>query len=311
MPTIFDSVVTKENDHTNLLRNLMERNSKVAASILSCLMERPVSDSEAATFDYQTHQSFRGPDGREIPDILVTGNAVRCIIEAKVDPNLNLTPRQQSGYINCFPANGERHLSFVVPYDWKHGNDVEVVRSTLQGSGIRVSPLHYWREVIDALQTASKELKDEVLNEAVTFWKWRFEPVHMTSDERLSLQAWSASNYSAIRKLEKTIDQARELFAERGIETEPEISLIESHGFYIKRGGFYLLFVGIWTKAPFPLSFCYHLTKSNWLRPRTTPEMPVTVDNHYLWKLEPESWDNPENIYTAVSSVVDSCWPSQ
>jgi hypothetical protein len=86
MPTIFDNVVTKENGHTNLLRNLMERDAKVAASILSCLMGRSVPDSEAATFDYNTQQLFQGPDGREIPDILVTGKAVHCIIEAKVDP---------------------------------------------------------------------------------------------------------------------------------------------------------------------------------------------------------------------------------
>lgn len=309
MPTIFDSVVTKENDHTNLLRNLLERDSKVAASILSLLIERPVADSEAATFEYQTQQSFRGPDGREIPDILVTGNKVHCIIEAKVDPYLYLTDAQQCGYKNSFPGSDERHLTFLVPNDWKYPTEIETVRTALEGSGIRVS-CHRWPELIDALETASKEPGDEVLNEAVKFWKGRFELDKMTPDERLSLSTWPVSNYSAIRKLQKTIEQARKLFTERGFETELETSGIEYYGFYIKRGRYYLLWVGIWTKAPTPLSFAYHLTKSIWMRPRTAPEMPLTVDNHHLWKLESETWDNPENIYSKVRSVVDSGWPT-
>ena len=49
MSTIFDNVVTKENDHTQLLRNIMERHPKAAKAVLSYLMEREVSEVEAAS----------------------------------------------------------------------------------------------------------------------------------------------------------------------------------------------------------------------------------------------------------------------
>jgi hypothetical protein len=167
MSTIFDSVVTKENDHTNLLRNIMERHPKAAATVLSYLLNRNVSEVEAASLEFRTQHSFSGVNGREIPDILVEGHSFRCLIEAKVDPALELTPGQAGGYQACFMGNGERHLSFLVPNDWKHTASAEQVRTLLPDTvSVRIS---YWRELVRRLDNVSKSLTDEVLNEAISF----------------------------------------------------------------------------------------------------------------------------------------------
>jgi hypothetical protein len=50
MATVFDNIVTKENDHTNLLRSIMERHPKASATILSCLLTPlEISETEAAS----------------------------------------------------------------------------------------------------------------------------------------------------------------------------------------------------------------------------------------------------------------------
>lgn len=304
MSTVFDSVVTKENDHTNLLRNIMERHPKAAAAVLSHLLSRDISEVDAASLEFTTQHPFSGFNGREIPDILVEGRNFHCLIEAKVDPVLELTDGQKRGYRDCFPYTGDCHLSFLVPNEWKHIASLEQVRTVLPSTiSIHIS---YWRELIRRLEQVSKSLTDEVLNEAINFWKWRFQLEHMTPQERESLNPWTEEKYSAIRKLEKTLAQAKGLFDARNFETELGTSDTDSYGFYIKRGRSYILWIGIWTKSPTPLSFGFHSKESNWLRPGELPLAPSTAYDHHLWPLESETWDDPEKIYAKVNSFLQS-----
>jgi hypothetical protein len=303
MSTIFNSVVTKENDHTNLLRNIMERHPRTAAAVLSYLLDRNVSEVEATSFEFRTQHSFSGVNGREIPDILVEGPSFRCLIEAKVDPALELTDGQKGGYQGCLEGKGERHISFLVPNDWKHAADVEQVRSLLPANVFVHTS--YWRELIGTLEDASKSLADDVLSEAIRFWKWRFELEHMTPQERESLNSWSGEKYTAIRKLEKTVIQAKGLFDARNFETELEASYSDGYGFYVKRAQKYLLWIGIWAKSPTPLSFGFHTTSSRWLRPEKLPSAPMNAQDHYLWPLEVETWDDPEKVYAKVTSFLE------
>jgi hypothetical protein len=304
MSTIFDNLVTKENDHTQLLRNIMERDPKTAAAVLSHLICRDVSEVEAASLEFRTQCSFSGVNGREIPDILVEGSGFRCLIEAKVDPTLELTDGQKAGYQACLKGDGELHLAFLVPSDWKHTASGEQVQ-TLVPATVRVHT-SYWQELIGKLDEISASLTDNVLIEAIRFWKWRFQLEQMTTQERESLESWSAERYSAVRKLEKTISQAKGLFDARNFETELETSFTDSYGFYIKRAPKYLLWVGIWTAAQVPLSFGFHANSRRWLRPANHLPVPINVQNHLMWPLESETWDNPEKLYAKVKSFLDT-----
>lgn len=305
MSTIFDNVVTRENDHTQLLRNIMERDPKAAAAVLSYLINRDVSEVEAASLEFRTQCLFLGVNGREIPDILVEGSGFRCLIEAKVDPTLELTEPQKAGYQACLEGDGERHLAFLVPSDWKHTASAEQVQN-LAPAPVRVH-ISYWRELIDRLDTIFAPLADDVLIEAIRFWKWRFQLEQMTSQEREFLESWSAEKYSAVRKLEKTISQARGLFDARdNFETELETSFTESYGFYIKRTPKYLLWIGIWTPSQVPLSFGFHTKSRQWLRPANHLSAPIKVQDHFMWPLESETWDNPEKLYSKVKSFLDT-----
>lgn len=305
MRTIFDSLVTKENDHTNLLRNVMGQHPQAAASILTFLVGRDVSVAEAAALEFHTQHLFLGLDGREVPDLLVEGPNFRCLIEAKVDPDVPMTQAQASGYRGCFESVGERYLCFLAPEDWKHAKWAEQVEKSVKDV-IKVR-LCTWRELIERLEETSETLNNPILDEAISFWKWRFEVLAMSSTEKEFLNAWSGEQYSAFRKLEKSIDQTKKLFDARGYETESETSFTESYGFYIKRGRSYQLWIGIWTESPSPLSYGFHPTGSRWLRPNPIPASPLeTRDGYRLWPLDPETWDAPEKIFSSVKSFLDS-----
>jgi hypothetical protein len=305
MGTIFEGVVRKENDHTNLLRNVMEKNQLAAASALSYLLEKKVSDTDAESFEFRTQCSFLTASGREIPDLLVAGQDFRCIIEAKTDPELLLTSAQKNGYKACFESAGERHLCFLVPDRWKGLKDVEQVRTSLQSVDIFVH-VRGWRGLAAELNDTARSLGDAILIEATDFWKWKFEGESMSPEEKEFLSAWSGKQYKALRKLQKSIDQARNLFDAQGYETELETSYTDSYGFYLKRARFYLLWVGIWTPSPVPLSYGYHATKSIWRRPNPIPVSPISVQSYNLWPLGPETWDSPEKIFETVKSFIDS-----
>lgn len=309
MRTVFDSLVKKENDHTNLLRDVMERHPRAASSALTYLLGRDVLDAEAAGLEFRTQCSFFGPDGRAVPDLLVEGPNFLCLIEAKIDPELGLSYQQQNGYKVCFKPLGvrEQHLCFLLPDDWKHSKNVEPVRESLNSAGIAVHERN-WRGLIKKLDETSKTLGDPILIEAITFWKWRFEIQTMSSTDKEFLSSWSGEQYSAFRKLEKSVDQARKLFDARDdYETEPETQYTVSYGFYIKRGHRYLLWIGIWTESPTPLSYGFHPTKEVWLRPNPIPASPLsTKDGYRLWPLGPETWDAPEKIYSSVKYFLES-----
>lgn len=307
MPTIFDRIVTKENDHTNLLRNLMDRNARFAAAVMSRAIGRKLLEEEITSLTFDTQQFFVTDSAREIPDLVIAGENIHCIIEAKIDPFLGLTEGQRNGYRNCFPSKGERYLAFLVPDDWKHKKDIDAVRSQQQ-DGISVSDFK-WSQLIKICESICGGQPDEMLSHALEFWKWRFQPTNMNTDERKVLEGWSPTIYHAIRKLEKTVDQAKKLFDTRGFTTEAETGGIGYHGFYIRHEGRYILWVGIWTDAKAPLAYGYDAAvRKTWIKPSERPPNAERAKSFNLWQLGPECWGDPENIFDTVSAFLKTYW---
>jgi hypothetical protein len=307
MTTVFDNIVTKENDHTHLLRSLMERHSAVAVAVLSHLFQLQVSEVEAANLSFRAQSSYLSELGREIPDLVIEGPGFHCLIEVKVDPSLELTAAQRNGYVSCFPktTNGDHYLCFLVPNEWKHIAWGERVRNALPVS-IK-SNVSYWRQLIQVLENASASISDQILSEAIRFWKWRFEVEPMTNEERQVLTSWCENMYGAISKLEKAVSQAKALFEAREWQTELETDT-STFGFYLKRGSSYVLWVGIWTKAPVPLCFGVHSKKAGWVRPRDFPFAPARTSDliWHLWPLESAAWDDAEKIYDSVTAFINA-----
>jgi len=151
-----------------------------------------------------------------------------------------------------------------------------------------------------------------VLKQAIAFWKWSFGMIEIVPAELEYLKNWKSEKFTAIKKLEKTVSQARTLFDLNGFITEPE-NEVDAYDFYIKRGGKYQLWIGIWDDSPTPLSFGYHSTKAHWISPTTLSEgsMFNGSGSHRLWELEAETWDKPEQIYVRVRAFLDANWPAQ
>ena len=282
----------------------------MAAVALSYLFDRHVSELEAALLDFSTQWRNVGPNGCEIPDLLVSGQGKTWLIEAKVDPHLCLTDAQKLGYLDCFRGGGDCNLCFLVPDDWRHKSVVEDVRRRLgEQAAVQV---RYWHDLVEKLKEVPVSTDDVIVKEAVMFLQSQFQPRLLTDPERAFLSTWSQYKYSAFRKLEATVTQAKKLFDNQKFKTEAAFSESQACGFYIMQDSFYVLWVGIWTKAPSPLSFCYHLSGPRWRRP-IHPPVPDETDNEFgFWTLDPKTWDDPSILCEVVKAFLQEHyenWP--
>ena len=115
MESIFETIVRHENDHTNLLRNILDRYPNAASVILTYLLGAKESPWDASKYEYTTQSHFHGDDGRAIPDIQIEGPGFRCLIEVKVGVTVPFTKAQQEEYAGCFQSGIENHLCYLVP----------------------------------------------------------------------------------------------------------------------------------------------------------------------------------------------------
>lgn len=304
MSTIFDSLVTTENDHTNLLRSIMERDPKIASMILTFLTGSAISELIAASLEYRNQRTFAAKEGREIPDIFVEGKTIECLIEAKVDPFLGLTEKQRKGYLGCFHSDQKaKHLCLLVPLRWKHTADIESVRRTLQQRNISLRVSSWTNLARELGSRISEDSVSDVLREVAHFWNWRFEADPMTDHELQILRSWSGETYSAVRKLERTVDQLKAIYDAEGIKTEKDTDRTW-YGFYLKRGEHYVLWIGIWADAPAPLCFGYEVDKAEWITPSFPSAEGQLIKKNRVWTLPPETWDSPERAYEILKQVV-------
>jgi hypothetical protein len=101
----------------------------------------------------------------------VDGAGFRCLIEAKVDPELSLTANQMDGYARCFIPDRDNYLCFLVPIDWKHYQDVKRVEVSLENRNVKVR-LHHWQGLISEIDQESPDSPNgELFKEIVSFWK--------------------------------------------------------------------------------------------------------------------------------------------
>jgi hypothetical protein len=303
MPTIFDDLVTIENDFTNLLRGILERQPSLLVPGLYRLAGIELKQRDLITAALRTQTVFAGANGRAIPDLLIETESFRCLIEIKIDPGLPLSEAQKQGYESCFSGPKRRYLGFLVPDNWQYKHQFEQIRSS-DCSQLNTI-LSTWPELVKAIEPEVKKIGDPVLNEALLFLSETFEAHKMTPKEESSLAQWPNDTVSALRKLELTLQQAKKIFASRGLGTEFEKPSFDEHGFYLKQDGVYLLWIGIWSKAPAPLSFGYNTSHPRWRKLSPTAPPDRVNDGYLLWKLLPETWDDASLLVQQVSRFLE------
>ena len=119
------------------------------------------------------------------------------------------------------------------------------------------------------------------------------------------LRDWKGEHYIAMRRLQRTVDQARKNFELTGFETEAELSGISEYGFYLKRDNRYEFWVGIWADLDAPLLFGYEQQRTSWRRPSPRPLPDLTFKNYDLWRLGPETWGDPNKLFQTVKEFRD------
>ena len=87
MQSIFEAIVRHENDHTNLLRNLLDRDANVASAVLTYLLGDKEGGWDTASYHYMSQSCFMSDDGKAIPDIRIDGSRFPLLDRSKSQPN--------------------------------------------------------------------------------------------------------------------------------------------------------------------------------------------------------------------------------
>jgi len=272
--------------------------------ILTYLLGAKGSPWDASKYEYMTQSHFDGEDGRAIPDIQIEGPGFRCLIEVKVSVSVPFTKAQLEEYADCFRSGTENHLCYLIPAERRDYPNQDRDRKGTNGTQI-----HYrdWAGLIRVILEDLKLRPDAVLLEAARFWERTFSVVKMTEANMSFLSAWNGENYIAMRRLERTVDQARKLFAVSDFETEAEYTGVSEYGFYLKRDKRYELWVGIWADADLdtPLLFGFHQRNIGWRRPCSSPQPDLAFKNYDLWRLDAETWGDPNKLFETVKAFRD------
>jgi len=303
--SIFEAIVRHENDHTNLLRNILDRYPKSASVILNYLLGANESPWDVSKYEYTTQSHFYGDDGRSIPDIQIAGPNFRCLIEVKVSVSVPFTKAQLDGYASCFQSGMENHLCYLVPSERRDYQNAP--RDRVGANGTKV---HYrdWTGLVRLLLDELRLRPDAILLEAATFWEQMFTVVKMTETNMTFLSEWNGNDYIAMRSLERTVDQARKLFDISEFETEQESIKVGEYGFYLKRAKRYELWAGIWvdpdspSDLDSPLWFGIRQMGTGWRQPHPRPQPDLAYKKYDLWRLGPETWGNPVKLFETISA---------
>lgn len=127
MNSIFKNLVTREDDFTQLLFNLMERSDRFRTKLLESLL--PGISAAKITAEEIGIQTILWGDGR--PDIEVSTSDLYALVEVKVELGCGLTwnqevehgsPGELKGYFRALSNRKEwdRRLIYLVPRHWIH-----------------------------------------------------------------------------------------------------------------------------------------------------------------------------------------------
>jgi hypothetical protein len=257
--SIFFKLVTKEDDYTQLLCNLMKRDRDFCVRVLTLFLGKDlIRDLTRVHFSTQRHL----PKRRGRPDLIIETSKLYVIVEVKTEPHRGCTQRQEliavNGYLRQLAEQSESGklaaLIFLVPNNWKFRRKIEGDIEKWQAATQVVVALKSWMDILAVLSTDREAFP--FLTDFKVLLSERFGPIDFDSREAQSMFA-SDFPLPTILKINAVIEGLRKKAGKRA--TALEVHKDET-GFYLKKGSRLLLYVGCWLafwedNHPFPICF--------------------------------------------------------
>jgi len=288
MKSIFHKLVTKEDDFTQLLFNLMERNGDFRANVLRLLLpDAPTSTITAEQIEIQVDLRNCGR-----PDIELSSHNLYALIEVKVDLSCRLTENQEiepnpavelKGYLAALSKRGEqeRRLVYLVPRQWESlpelQQSVKDQKDAHRESGIGIS-IEPWETIHDLFKRRDAGQHDPLVEEFIKLLAERFGPINFFGEEVQMLFSEGFVAWQTVRKLQTLIDQIGDRGKAQGYAIRTERTKDEYGVYFRNPSGSKELWFGMW----FPFSeqegmpLCFGIQNS---KAKTMPTLKVALDS--------------------------------
>lgn len=248
--SIFRGVVTNENAFTQLLCNLMKRDSELCKAVVSLLCGR----EEAIAGDIAISTQKRLPRGCGQPDISIESDELCLIVEVKTDSHRTRTRKQEFGsdhnYLSYLQSqyNASRRvcLAYLVPHKWKFRKEmsdgIAGLRKIADATNVTVKQV-FWEDILQLLFGTHLRQGIAITEEFRLLLTEHFGPISFEREET-SLMFSPEFPIRTLLKLNAVLEGLRQK-AGAHVATKLYSDKDES-GFYLQVGKRSLLFVGCW-----------------------------------------------------------------
>jgi hypothetical protein len=238
--TIFDGIVSDENDYSKLLCNLLNRSEKFRTAFLGFIHPRAASQGDFEAVPHREHEEGG------IPDITIRfANGTKHFIEVKANRHCPTTYYQNRAY-------GEPNsLTFLVPIGYC---------SEIPAGAER----RFWNDLSSVIRNSEELNNNPLIQEFRMLIEKKFAAIQLAPDEAKRLGTYDKKALaSLVLTLPRAVDALQQHFDAVQVCGQKLEAVSDSeddeYGFVIKAGNQHLLWVGVWRSEGLLLAAAYDL----------------------------------------------------
>lgn len=259
LDSIFDGIVSKENEYTQLFCNMMGRYDDFRGRVLKLLLGNGMTVGGEEQIEVQDRSSEAG-----CPDIKISSADLYVLIEVKTDPKCPLSKYQdlvwEGGTFTGYAGEAckqnkkkSRVLVYLVPQGWEQWKWLEQKRESLKSklNAVRLDvQIKSWEDLLKAAEQASCA-SAPLMEEFIKLMAKTFKPLKFDKEELdILFSARSQTAYDAVIKAMMIVDRVREFARAKGYgsQIEGKVVKFQEYGVYFKTvRGEDLLWFGIFS----------------------------------------------------------------
>lgn len=242
---IFHNIIRDENSTTELFCNLMKY-KLFRDGFLSSFLTENVDDLSFDIFDTQK----RSEQGQ--PDIEISNELIKIIIEVKINKGTQLTENQPRGYIEDLMKSNQKikWMIFLVPKDYKHVNEIKnnIDESLINNPSTFNYRIINWEDIISIIESNELDKLNPIFSEFVSLLKDWYISKPIRFEWREIMYLFTDEIPKELKKLKDLVDQVIKKTMLPSITYQwSRTEGLKEYGVYFKNSkNQEVLFFGIW-----------------------------------------------------------------
>jgi hypothetical protein len=251
--SIFHKLVKDENSYTQLLCNLMRRDSVFREAVLANLIDKDLRE-EVKAHHIHTQMYLWQKRHYGYADIYIETPNLAIIVEIKTDLHRGMTIRQSApesrdSYVKYLKGRKRRValVAFLVPLDWGHRPTIEQeYKDSLKRCGIDFKVFH-WEDILRLIPRPRETDNPSLVGEFRLLLSERFGPVEFEPEE-VTFMLDKEFPLPAALKLVALIEEVRKKAEAKGVHVSRSLDIgKEELGFGFEKNKHWPLWFGCWS----------------------------------------------------------------